>query len=370
MIMATLAILLPDLGPGGAERMRLQMAAIWLRRGFAVEFVLLRRAGELIQELPEGASLVDLGAPRIRSAFVPLTRYLRGRRPQALLAAMWPLTVLAPLAARAVRFRGRVAISEHSPLSLAYAGRGRVHRAVLRGSTRFAYPWADARIGVSAGVADGLAALSGLPRSDFRVVHNPAAGMRAPTGLLQRPRVLGEPGRVVLTVGTLKKVKRHDLLLRAFARLAEPDLTLCILGEGEERPRLEALVRDLRLHGRVSMPGYVADPSAWYAHADLFVLASDYEGFGNVIVEAMEYGVPIVSTDCPAGPSEILEGGKYGTLTPVGDPEALAAAMQAALRGTHDRSALKARARDFSVEKIADEYLDLLLPDWRAGRPA
>ena len=365
-----ISVLLPDLQPGGAERIHVQMADIWLRRGFDVEFVLLRWAGELLAQLPEGASLVDLGAPRIRSAFLPLMRYLRDRKPQALLAAMWPLTVVAPLAARAVRFRARVAISEHSPLSLAYAGRGRAHRLVLRGSTRLAYPWADARIGVSRGVADGLAALSGLPRSGFRVIHNPAARARASTGLLERPSGLGEAGRVVLTVGTLKKVKRHDLLLQAFARIAEPGLTLCILGEGEERSRLEALVRDLGLQGRVSMPGYMADPSAWYAHADLFVLTSDYEGFGNVLVEAMDYGVPIVSTDCPAGPREILDAGKYGTLTPVGDPDALAAAMQATLSGTHDHSALKARARDFSVEKIADEYLDLLLPDWRAGRPA
>lgn len=365
-----ISVLLPDLRPGGAERIHVRMADIWLRRGFDVEFVLLRRAGELLPQVPEGASLVALDAPRVRSAFVPLARYLHRRSPQALLAAMWPLTVLAPLAARAAGFRGRVAVSEHSPLALAYAGRGRLHLAVLRGSTRLAYPWADARIGVSGGVADGLAALSRLPRSGFRVVHNPAAGTRAPSGSLHRPPGLGEAGRVLLTVGTLKKVKRHDLLLEAFARIDEPGLVLCILGEGDERARLEALVRDLGMQGRVSMPGYVADPAAWYAHADLFVLASDHEGFGNVLVEAMEHGIPVVSTDCPAGPREILADGRYGTLTPVGDPDALAAAMQAALRGSHDHAALKARARDFSAEKIADEYLDLLLPDWRAGRSA
>ncbi len=365
-----ISVLLPDLRAGGAEGIHVQMAALWVQRGFDVEFVLFRRKGELIDQLPAAASLVALDASRVRSAFLPLARYLRARRPQALLAAMWPLTVLAPLAARTAGFPGRVAISEHSPLAHAYAGRGRVHQAVLRGSTRLAYPLADARIGVSGGVADGLAALSGLPRSGFRVVHNPAAGTRAPTGALRRPPSLGESARVVLAVGTLKKVKRHDLLLQAFARIAEPGLVLCILGEGDERARLEALVRELGLQDRVSMPGYVADPSTWYAHADLFVLASDYEGFGNVIVEAMDHGVPIVSTDCPVGPREILEGGRYGTLTPVGDPEALAVAMRAALQRTHDRAAIKARARDFSVEKIADQYLDLLLPGWRAGRSA
>src|SRR5690606_26732556 len=138
---------------------------------------------------------------------------------------------------------------------------------------------------------------------------------------------------------------------------------LCILGEGEERPRLQALVDALGLDGRLLLPGYQSDPAPWYAHADLFVLSSDHEGFGNVIVEALEQGVPVVSTDCPSGPREILEGGKYGTLVPVGDAAALASAIDDALSREHNHDALKRRAQDFSVDKAADAYLDLLLPD-------
>ena len=143
------------------------------------------------------------------------------------------------------------------------------------------------------------------------------------------------------------------------------DATLCILGEGSERTALETQVHALGLEGRVLLPGYKSDPAPYYARADLFVLSSDHEGFGNVIVEALDHGVPVVSTDCPSGPREILQEGKYGTLVPVGDVDALAQAMLATLHAPHDPAALKARARDFAVDTIADQYLDHLLPGWR-----
>ena len=360
-----IAIFLPDLRPGGAERMRLELARHWLKCGVLVDFVLMQARGELLDRLPAGVRVIDLRASRVRQALWPLRRYLRNVRPNALLSAMWPLTVLAPLAAWLSRFHGVVALSEHEPLSRAYMGHGWLHGFLMRRSMAAGYSRASVRIGVSAGVADDMAELSGIPRAAFSVIHNPAA-----TGVddlsSRCPQLLAEvAGPVVLAVGTLKAVKRHDLLLRAFARMRLGDACLCILGEGQERSRLEALVTELGLDGRVLLPGYQADTVPWYDRADLFVLCSDHEGFGNVIVEALEQGVPVVSTDCPSGPREILEDGKYGTLVAVGDVCALAKAMEDALSRDHDRDALKRRAADFSVDKAADAYLDLLLPDWR-----
>lgn len=364
----SISVLLPDLRPGGAERMHVQLAEQWLKPGYRVEFVLLRKIGELLASLPSGATVTALDADRMRDALRPLVRYLRKVQPDVLLAAMWPLSVLAPFAARAAGYCGRVVVSEHSPLSLAYADRGYAHRLAMRGSMRMAYPLADACIAVSAGVADDLSTLSGLPRSRFEVIQNPAARC-AGVEFLPRPVVLeGVAVPLILAVGTLKKVKRHDLLIDAFSRMpAELGATLCILGEGQERETLERQVAARGLSGRVLLPGYAADTAPWYAHADLFVLSSDYEGFGNVIVEAMEYGLPIVSTDCPAGPAEILCGGEYGRLVPVGNAAALAQAMIAALDEPCDREALKARARVFSVDRIAERYLDVLLPASRKG---
>jgi glycosyltransferase involved in cell wall biosynthesis len=364
-----IAVLLPDLRPGGAERLHLTLAAEWIRRGIAVNFVLREARGALLEALPSGVRVVDLQALRVRHAFIPLRRYLQTSQAGALLAAMWPLTTIAPLAARSAGFKGRVVVSEHAPPSLSYADRGALHNVLMKTTMRLGYRLAYGRVGVSSGVADDMARLSGMDRSCIDVFHNPAAtGHVLESGYPLPPALAGRTGPVLLAVGTLKAVKRHDLLIRAFARLPRADAALCILGEGEERAGLEALIGSLGLQERVLLAGYQADPAPWYAHADLFVLSSDYEGFGNVIVEALEHGLPVVSTNCPTGPHEILEEGKYGTLVPVGDVYALARAMEEALSASHDREQLKRRARDFSVDKAADAYLDLLLPDWRGQR--
>lgn len=364
-----IAVLLPDLRAGGAEKLHVNLATEWVSRGVTVEFVLRQARGELIPLLPEGASLVDLKVRRVRSLFWPLVRYLREARPDVLLVAMWPLTAIAPLAARWAGFRGRIVISEHSPQSLAYRHKGWFHSIVLRASTWLGYRLANVRIGVSSGVANDMAKLSRMPREAIKVQYNPAAlGRARPGAPVLPPELQGVSGPRILAVGTLKVVKRFDLAIEAFARLpASLGATLCIVGEGQERGALEGRIEAQGLGRRVLLPGYVADPMPWYSSADLFILSSDYEGFGNVIVEALEQGVPVVSTDCPSGPREILEDGKYGRLVPVGDSDALARAMLESLQSQHDHAALKARARHFALDKVADQYLDLLLPGWRGA---
>ena len=365
-----IAILLPDLRGGGAERLHLNLAEEWLRRGIRVDFVLMQAHGELLPLLPGDAGIIDLNAPRIRSAMRPLIAYFRAAADtDAVLAAMWPLTVVAPLAARWAGYAGRIGISEHVHLRRWHENFDGVPWVFLRASACVGYRLADVRIGVSSGVADELSRISFLPRSRFTVIYNPAASGRVGSEKPPKPeRLKGVRGPLILAVGALKSQKRHDRLIEAFARLS-PTLgaTLCILGEGAKRPELESRIRSLNLGDRVILPGFALDPSPWYAHADLFVLSSDYEGFGNVIVEAMEHGLPVVSTNCQSGPEEILDGGRYGRLVPVGDVAALAKAIDEALGERVDRAALRARARDFAVEKIADSYLDCLLPDWRDG---
>lgn len=358
-----IGIVLPDLRPGGAERLHANLADEWARNGITTEFVLRNAVGELLDHLPESSRVVELKAARVRNVLWPLVKYLKKNKPDAIIAAMWPLTVFAPLAARLAGYQGRVIISEHSPLSIAYGRHGRLHRLVMRASQRFCYPLADVRVAVSSGIADDLATLSGLSRVQFTVIHNPAALGRANVDAACPEQLSGRPGPIILTVGTLKPVKRHDLLIEAFARLpASLGATLCILGEGQMREQLEHQIDRLGLQCRVLLPGFALVPGPWYAHSDLFVLSSDYEGFGNVIVEAMEYGLPVVSTDCPVGPTEILAGGQYGALVQVGDAQALSQAIFAALTQKGDQAALKLRAEDFSLQRIAQKYLDVISP--------
>jgi glycosyltransferase involved in cell wall biosynthesis len=315
----------------------------------------------LLGEAQQCCRVVDLGAPRLRQAWPALHRYLRREQPNALLAAMWPLTVVVALA-RVTAARGaRLVMSDHNTLSRQYAGRGCLHRVFLRVSMAAGYRWANARVAVSSGVADDLAALSGIRRAQFEVIYNPVP-MRLEGAQLAAWG--GHCGARLISVGALKRQKNHALLIRAFSHLTrELDATLVILGEGDLRGELETLVKAKGLEGRVLMPGFVDNPAPWYRTADLFVLSSDYEGFGMVIVEALACGVPVISTDCPSGPAEILENGRYGRLVPIGDEHALARAIGEELGSAHDREALKHRAADFAPGVAAEAYLRLLFPE-------
>ncbi|MDQ3143457.1 MAG: glycosyltransferase, partial [Pseudomonadota bacterium] len=290
----------------------------------------------------------------------PLVAYLRERRPAGLQARMWPLTVVAILAAKLARTGTRVVVSDHNNLARQY-GDSRATMTALRASIRLFYPRAAARVAVSAGSADGLARLSGIPRDRFEVIHNPVDAPPAGASLAFAPAWPGSGARI-LTVGSLKRQKNQALLIRALAEVVKlRPAALVILGEGELREPLEELAADLGIADHVSMPGFAPDPAPYFAAADLFVLSSDYEGFGNVIVEALHAGLPVVSTDCPSGPSEILGAGKYGTLVRCNDPEGLAAAMANALDRPIDGEAQKQRAGDFAMDRAADRYLALLL---------
>ncbi|OWX98819.1 glycosyltransferase [Thioclava sp. IC9] len=357
-----ISILLPDLRGGGAERVMLDLAHEFARAGHQVEFVLMRAEGEFLFEAQRKFGIVDLASPRARNVPFALARYLRRRRPAALIVAMWPLTVIAPVAARLARFRGKVLISEHAILSQQYAPRGAIHRLALRGSTFIGYRLATTRIGVSRGTCSDMAVLSRMGSESFVPIHNPIrpSANPAPKELDTANVAWGATGPRILSVGNLKPVKNHDLLLRAFAMLEHPEARLMLLGRGQNEANLRALAQKLGVADKVIFAGFQPDPSPFYSTADLFVLSSDHEGFGNVIVEALSFGLPVVSTDCPSGPAEILENGQLGYLVPVGDAHALASAIDAALSAPANAEALKRRAADFAPEIAARKYLKLL----------
>jgi glycosyltransferase involved in cell wall biosynthesis len=229
---------------------------------------------------------------------------------------------------------------------------------------RIFYPTARAVIAVSQGVADDLARLIGPGRARLVVIPNPVV---TPDLL----RLAGEapdhpwlgPGQppVILAAGRLAPQKDYPTLIRAFAALVEgQDMRLIILGEGPERPALEALVGDLGLSGRVDLPGFRGNPFAYMAKARLFVLSSAWEGLPGVLIQAMACGTPVVSTDCPSGPREILVEGRLGPLVPVGDIAALAEAMARTLDRTPESEVLQARAADFGLATVTQLYLDVL----------
>ena len=368
-----IALLLPDLRGGGAERAAVNLANNFILRGYTVDMVMMSATGELMVDLRPEISVVDLQAKRLRGVLFPLIRYLFQTRPDALLACMWPLTVIAVWARRIARVRTRVVVAEHTTWSMDEIVRSALGRWKVRTTMHLAFTRADAVVAVSQGVANDLTRFACIDRGAITVIHNPIVGEAKPPidGSLAPADWWSGPHRRVLAVGTLKAIKDYATLMTAFAQLRQRvDARLLILGEGECRAALEAQARQLGIVDSVFMPGFVKDPSPYYQHADLHVLSSTGEGLPTVIVEALAAGMPVVSTDCPSGPREILCDGKFGRLVPVGDAAALAAAMAESLSTTHDCAALKARAQDFSIDKATDHYLELLFPKASQGNHA
>jgi glycosyltransferase involved in cell wall biosynthesis len=362
-----LALLLPDMRGGGAERVALRLIEDFVAAGHEVQLVLMRAQGELLPLVPPEVRIFDLEAQRIRSVVLPLRRYFHEQKPDAIQILMWPLTVVGLIAHRLAGSKARVVLAEHSTLSRQYASFRRLGLAKLRHSIRFFYPLADARITVSKQAADDLADVSGLPRESIDVIYNPVGGPPASA----RPgadvvALWGDAPARILTVGTLKKEKNHALLIRAFAELVRTrPARLMIVGEGEMRAELEQLALTLGVAEHLVMPGFFTDPWPFYLSANLFALTSDFEGFPLVLIEAMRAGLPIVSTDCESGPREILDDGRLGALVPCGAAQALAAAMAAMLDRPTPPDALHQRAEALSGQQTSNRYLDLMI-----GEPA
>jgi glycosyltransferase involved in cell wall biosynthesis len=228
----------------------------------------------------------------------------------------------------------------------------------------WAYRWADQVIGISRGSADDLIELLYVPEKQIVVIHNPIDSGRV-SELASRPsNEAKRGGAFILGAGRLEPEKDFPTLMRAFARVRRSrQVDLTILGEGKERGRLELLAKELGVQDAVSMPGFTNNPFAYMKASSTFVMSSKREGFGNVLVEAMACGTPVVATDCQSGPGEILEGGRWGRLVPVGDDEAMADAILKTLEEPTNREALQERAQAFSPERIVPQYLDVLMND-------
>ena len=366
-----ITFVLPSMGIGGAEVVNACLARELMKRGFCVEFLVGRDDPQASKVLPPEAGYIVVGARNNRGFLFPLIRYLLMRRPEIFVGSMWSLTTTVAVAHSLARSRAKLCLWEHSTLSVQYGDRKPPHHFLLKKSLRFALGKAETRIAVSEGVADDLADLTGLPRDKFDVIYNPI--YLAPIGDDEGEREAenvwrGWRGPRIITVGNFKPQKNHAVLLEAFKKLLSVrEARLLILGAGVLFESTAALASSLGIADKVLLPGVRPNPAAYYKSADLFVLSSNFEGFGNVIVEALSCGLPVVSTDCRSGPAEILENGRYGRLVPVGDAAALAQAMLDSLDATDDKEALRRRAADFSPERMADQFLRSVYPSPQAS---
>jgi len=360
---ARLALFLPSLTGGGAERVVVNMAIAFCERGIDVDLVLLQPEGPYLRELPPRVRVVDLKASRMLTGFAALVRYLRRDKPSIMLSAMRHSNVTALLAALLSRSQVPVIVCDHNTATVELDKNPGIKSTVIRALMRWLYPRAYSIVAVSKGVADDLGILLKLNTDRINVIHNPIVKDELFTLSnlpVSHPWFVSRLIPVVLAVGRLTPQKDYQTLLQAFSIARKKrELRLMILGEGELRSSLEASIERLGLVEDVALPGFAENPLAYMRQADIFVLSSLWEGLPTVLIEAMACGAQVISTDCPSGPDEILENGKWGKLVPVGDTNALARAMLDTLENPGPSPAQ--RAMDFSVDKSVDAYLSLLL---------
>jgi glycosyltransferase involved in cell wall biosynthesis len=351
-------------GQGGVEKMLTQLARGFLGAGVRVDLLLARCEGQHLAAMPEGVRIIALNANHTASSLPGLVRYLRREQPPAVLAVKDRAIRVAVLARRLAGVETRLVGRLGTNLGAALAGKSGLQRWLREKPMRRAYRSVDCVVAVSRGVAEDSRRVTGLPTDRIVVIPNPVVSER----LLQRaeeppthPWSSDGGAPVIVGMGRLTGQKDFPTLLRAFAGLNKKrPCRLLIAGEGRDKDKLQTVAQQLGITAILSLPGFVDNPYPLLKRSALFVLSSAWEGSPNALSEALALGTPVVATDCPSGPREILQDGRYGPLVPVGDHEALAEAMHAALANPLPGDTLREAVREYTVEASARRYLEVL----------
>lgn len=360
-----IAIYLHSLYNGGTDRVMLNLAQQFTALGLKVDLVLDRLGyTPYLEQIPSAVRVINLNSTNYLSRLFNLVRYLRQEQPTALMSASYYPNIVAILAKRLAGVSTRIVVTEHNSPSF-----DAKHQPVLSPRywffrvAKFAYPHADGIVAVSRGTAESLAQLLGLPLQRIQTIYNPIVTpelFEKAKEAIEHPWFMSSEMPVIIAVGRLEAQKDFSTLIAAFAKVRKVrPARLLILGEGSQREMLAAMIRDLGLDDCVALPGFVQNPYAYTARSAVLVLSSVWEGLSNVLIEALAVGTPVVATNCKSGPSEVLDNGNYGELVPVGNSEAIAAAILKTLSG-QKKQATAEWIRQFTAENSAQKYLEAL----------
>jgi glycosyltransferase involved in cell wall biosynthesis len=358
----SVAIYLHDLAGGGVERQSLIIAEEFRRHGADVTLVLHRLRGQLLDQVPSGLRIVDLKSSRTLMDVPGLARFLRSEKPDILLSNV-DMNNIAALLAKGISFSDtKLVICQHNAVSnYSEPDETWLYRYIAL-SYRILAPLISRAVAVSEGVAAELATVARLPAERVLTISNPVVGpdfQARSEELAEHPWFNGQ-GPVFVTAGRLVSQKDHETMIRALAiHRRHADGRLIVLGTGPRRDALVDLVAGLNLTAAVDFLGFRANALPFFRQADTFLLSSRCEGFGNVIVEALGCGTPVISTRCQYGPAEILDDGRYGVLVEPQNPAALAAAMDqvATMRERFPAEMLRQRAGEYSYAACASRYM-------------
>ena len=349
---------------GGIQRVFINLARGFVERGLAVDMVQATPDDGFRHAVPDGVRVVDLNARRALASLFPLVGYFRRECPRVVISGAVQTNIVAAWAKRMAGLPLRLVLTEHNVISAATADAPMLRTRMTPFLVRRFYAWADELVAVSEGAARDLAQTMQCRASRIHVIYNPIIGQefwRRATEILVDSRIDVDARPMVLAVGRLHYLKDYPTLLRAFSVLRRHlDARLVFLGDGEERATLEGLTRDLGLAESVGFLGNVANPLPYMSRARVLALSSVAEALPTVLIEALAMNLPVVATDCPTGPREILCDGAYGTLVPVGDSERMAQAILEVLRAPIVPKFPDAALERFQFDRVIEQYLAVI----------
>lgn len=350
---------IPSLGGGGAEKVIAILASHLANKENVEVFLIVQKLDGVYWELiNENVKIVNLNQTRTLKCLIPLAKWIHHNKPDVIFSALTHVNVVASLAKKISGHKCKLVLSEHSTIS----NLSMLHNNKYKFIFNFFYKQADCIVAVSNGVKDDIIDTLNINPKKVVVINNPVYPNFLTTKKVDLNKIFkNKPEKLILSIGRLEPEKNYLNLLKTFNKFKN-DHYLIILGEGSERRLLEKYILDNNLGERVLLPGFVKDPFVWINSADIFVSSSNIEGFGNAIVEAMAYGLNVVSTDC-VGPREILSNGKYGLLVEKDNPNEFFDAINKLLANpaTFDKGEMINRAKDFSESIILSKYEDIFI---------
>lgn len=361
--MRRIAFFLPNLSGGGAERVVVNLLKGISDRGILLDLILASAEGPYLHEVPKQVRVINLEVGRVIKAILPLARYIRENEPLVLISHLSHANVAAVLANQIAEARTKLVLVEHNTWS---ASKVKLLRArFIPLLSRLLYPKADYIVAVSEAASRDLEKNLSYETGKVKTIYNPVVSYEIfdkANAVLVHPWFQDSSPPVFLAVGRLTEQKDFFTLIKSFSRLREKMRAhLLILGEGELRDELENFAKTLGIAEDILLEGFVENPYAYMSKAAAVVLSSRWEGLPTVLIEAMACGCPVIATDCPSGPREILKSGRYGPLVPVGDDKAMSEAMLNVLQKPIAKDLLIQRSMHIaSIEKATSEYLELI----------
>lgn len=351
-------------GEGGVERMVSNLIHEFIRLGHPVDLLLIKARGEHLKRLPKEVNIIKLGSDHSAMTLLPMIRHLRKQQPECVLVAKHRAIVIAVIARMLAGVNTRIIGRLGTNLSQALEGKSALRKWFWHAPMRKIYPMIDMIIPVSKGVLDDIVSITGLDSNKLQVIRNPVITPemhQLAQQSIDHPWFSeGEPP-VILGAGRFTHQKDFITLIKAFAKVRQQRTChLVLLGHGALQSEYKALATELGVEKDLSMPGFANNPYPYMKKASLFVLSSAWEGSPNVLSEALAQGTPVVATDCPSGPREVLQGGKIAPLVAVGDAQGMADAMIATLDNPPSAESLRESVREYTAETSAQYYLEAL----------